>query len=292
MADKIIVGIGELLWDEFPEYSKPGGAPANFAYNINQLGSQGFCVTAIGADEKGKKLIHFLDEVGLDTSFVQKDGDHPTGKVTIEFDGDEPIYTIHEDVAWDHITWNNELLRLAKRADAVCFSTLSQRSKASRKAIRKFLKNVSTDCIRVLDLNLRPPFYSTKIIKDSLNLADVLKLNEEESKQIADILETEDLTTTLFTEYGIEMLCITLGANGSKFITPTETIAHEGFKVDTSEGDVVGVGDAFIACITYHLVHNTPLSEALEKANRYASYMVIQAGAMNKIPKEFLRKVR
>lgn len=291
MADKIIVGIGELLWDEFPDYAKPGGAPANFAYNINQLGSQGFCVTAVGADEKGDKLTGFLRKVGLDTSYVQTVSDHPTGRVTIEFNESEPQYTIHEDVAWDYITWNEELLRLAKRADAVCFSTLSQRNKRSRKSIRKFLKNVSADCLRVLDLNLRPPFYTTKIIQESLKLADVLKLNEEESAQIAEILETKDLAQTLFTDFEVRMLCITLGAKGSTFITPDEIITHPGFKADTAQGDVVGVGDAFIACITYHLVHGSPLKTALEKSNRYASYLVSKTGAMNPIPKEILRKV-
>ena len=34
MNEKIIVGMGEALWDILPEGKKLGGAPANFAYHV------------------------------------------------------------------------------------------------------------------------------------------------------------------------------------------------------------------------------------------------------------------
>lgn len=36
--NKIIVGMGEALWDVLPEGKKIGGAPANFAYHVSQFG--------------------------------------------------------------------------------------------------------------------------------------------------------------------------------------------------------------------------------------------------------------
>ena len=50
----IIVGLGEILWDVFPERKVLGGAPANFAYHISQFGFQGHAVSAIGKDLLGK----------------------------------------------------------------------------------------------------------------------------------------------------------------------------------------------------------------------------------------------
>ena len=33
----VVVGIGELLWDVFPEVKKAGGAPINFVYHAASL---------------------------------------------------------------------------------------------------------------------------------------------------------------------------------------------------------------------------------------------------------------
>jgi fructokinase len=51
--ENIIVGIGEILWDVFPEGKVLGGAPANFAYHVSQFGFEGVAVSAIGNDALG-----------------------------------------------------------------------------------------------------------------------------------------------------------------------------------------------------------------------------------------------
>ena len=48
--NKIIVGMGEALWDCLPEGKKIGGAPANFAYHASQFGFDSRVVSAVGAD--------------------------------------------------------------------------------------------------------------------------------------------------------------------------------------------------------------------------------------------------
>ena len=51
--NKIIVGMGEALWDCLPEGKKIGGAPANFAYHASQFGFDSRVVSAVGADADG-----------------------------------------------------------------------------------------------------------------------------------------------------------------------------------------------------------------------------------------------
>lgn len=50
MNNDIIVGIGEVLWDMFPEGKRIGGAPANFAYHMSQFGFDSRVVSAVGED--------------------------------------------------------------------------------------------------------------------------------------------------------------------------------------------------------------------------------------------------
>ena len=100
-----IVGLGELLWDVFPDERRPGGAPANFAWHANQLGARGLVVSRVGSDQLGDELVAFLDQQGLDSGHVQRDLDQPTSTVSITTTADgQPDYTIHEPVAWD--SWN------------------------------------------------------------------------------------------------------------------------------------------------------------------------------------------
>lgn len=55
-----IVGLGEILWDIFPERKVMGGAPANFAYHVSQFGYNGHAVSAVGDDLLGKEILECL----------------------------------------------------------------------------------------------------------------------------------------------------------------------------------------------------------------------------------------
>ena len=59
----LVVGIGELLWDVFPDRKKAGGAPINFVYHATQMGAEGCAVSAVGEDALGKEIVRVL--VGL-----------------------------------------------------------------------------------------------------------------------------------------------------------------------------------------------------------------------------------
>ena len=56
MKNKIVVGMGEALWDVLPEGKKIGGAPANFAYHVSQFGLKSCVVSAIGDDALGEVI--------------------------------------------------------------------------------------------------------------------------------------------------------------------------------------------------------------------------------------------
>ncbi len=124
-----IVGIGEILWDLFPEGKQMGGAPANFAFHANQLtgnAGNGCVISCIGEDGLGKELEQKLEGMSLDRNYLFRDPYHKTGTVTVAIDrGGVPSYTIEENAAWDFIP--HPPVELATAVDAVCFGTLAQR---------------------------------------------------------------------------------------------------------------------------------------------------------------------
>src|SRR5689334_21083086 len=178
-----IVAVGEILWDVFPDGPKFGGAPANFACTAAELaGDQAdiYIVGAVGPDALGRQAVELLASHGVDTAHVQL-ADYPTGQVNVTLDAaGKPTFEIAENTAWDHVDWLSELEELAALADAVCFGTLARLSPASRETISRFVRSTRLDCLRILDINLRPPFWTEDIVRESLELANVLKLYDAE----------------------------------------------------------------------------------------------------------------
>src|SRR4051794_3778464 len=182
---KKVVGLGEVLWDLLPSGASLGGAPANFAYITTLMGDQGVVASCVGEDSRGLDALRRMEELGLDIDHVQTDREHPTGVVNVELDENGlAMYEIAHPVAWDFLHWTLDWQRLAETADAVCFGSLAQRSAASRATIRRFLASTSDDTLKIFDVNLRQSYYSSDVLSESMTLADLVKLNNDELPKI------------------------------------------------------------------------------------------------------------
>jgi len=284
----VVVGIGELLWDLLPGGRQIGGAPANFAYHAHALGAQGVLVSAVGEDPDGRELLMRLKPKGLDLDLVSIQPGRPTGTVTVEVSGNGiPVYTIHEEVAWDHIPWSGVMESRAHGADAVCFGTLAQRSPVSRSTIQRFLRATRPSCLRVLDVNLRQSYYDPSTIQESLALSNVLKLNDEELPVVADVLgltgSQGEILKTLCGRFHLLALALTRGEKGSLLVTPSETVDHPGVRVERI-ADTVGAGDSYAAALVMGLLRNDPPARICEQAARTAAFVCAHQGAMPPYP--------
>jgi fructokinase len=282
-----VVGLGELLWDVFPDDKKMGGAPANFAYHVNELGEYGVIVSSVGDDKLGKEIKNNIGDLGLNSRYIYTDNNHPTGTVTIKLDEmGGPEYTIHENVAWDFIPWNSNLQRLAERTDAVCFGSLCQRNEVSRNTINKFLKAVKPDCFRIFDINLRQSYFDYEIIHSSLKLSNVLKLNNEELRILANLLKIngpeKEIIKGIAGQYNLQLIALSSGEKGSLLYGKGEYIVHKGFKVKVV--DTVGAGDAFAAVLAVGLLRGNSIDPINEHANKVASYVCSMSGATPELP--------
>ena len=277
---RTVVGLGEVLWDVFPDGKRLGGAPANVAYHAENLGEEGVIASRVGDDDLGNELLENLARRELRTDAIQTDPELPTGTVQVTFDDGEPSYEIVAPVAWDNLAWNHELALLATSCDAVAFSTLSQRSASSRLAVTTFLRSMKPGAWRVLDVNLRPPFIDDDVILQSIQLANVVKYNLDERAHIANILGSELVEETLLESLGTDLVILTRGADGCVIQSADGRSEQAGVEVDTSEGDPVGVGDSFVAAVIHELLREAPIDRIAKFANRYAAMVARKRGAM------------
>ena len=289
MNKPIVVGMGEALWDVLPDGKKIGGAPANFAFHAGQAGMDSRVVSAVGKDALGEEALATLEGKGLNIEAVAR-VDFPTGVVNVSL-GEQgiPQYDICEGVAWDNIPFTPALANLASQAQAVCWGSLAQRNEVSRKTIFIFLDAMPSDeeRLKVFDINLRQQFYTLEIIEASCRRANVLKINDEELVLVSEMLRLgagspEVLCRSLMERYGLSILVLTCGANGSYVFTPVETSYRVTPKVQVA--DTVGAGDSFTATLVGELLRKTPVGVAHEHAVEVAAYVCTQQGAMAEWP--------
>jgi fructokinase len=285
-----VIGLGELLWDVFPDSRRPGGAPANVAFQSQQLGCRGLVASCVGEDEPGGELRVNLVERGLDTSLVQRDADHPTGRVTVDVsDPHHPRYTIHEDVAWDFLQPDENLMSAAREASAICFGTLAQRSPVSRETIHAVLDAAGSDCLIVFDVNLRQQWYDRERIERSLRQADIVKLNHEEAAVLSEMFgfgvqEHRTIAAALQDRFNVDLVCITRAEKGCLLVNRDGIADVPGRKVEVV--DAVGAGDAFTAALIVTQLEGWPLQSAAEFANHVGGLVATRRGASGAMPEQ------
>ncbi|MFV0327185.1 MAG: carbohydrate kinase family protein [Bacteroides xylanisolvens] len=286
---KIIVGLGEILWDVFPKRKVLGGAPANFAYHASQFGFNSYAVSAIGNDASGKEIQDSINEKNFNS--LLEIVDSPTGIVKVELDNKGvPSYEIVEGVAWDNIPFSNAMAQLASKTSAACFGSLAQRAEASRKTIRKFLSCMPEGSLKIFDINLRQHYYTKNIIEESFELANMAKINDDEIKIVAEMLNIdgneENACKFILNKYQLDVIILTKGTEGSLVMTPEITSFQETYRVQVA--DTVGAGDSFTAAFIAAYMHNKPIAEAHKLAVEVSAYVCLQHGAMPKLADAYL----
>lgn len=288
MTDKLIVGIGEILWDILPESKKLGGAPANFAYHAAQSGLHSCVVSAVGNDLLGQEILENLENKKLNYQIAITP--YPTGTVKVTVDNTGiPCYDIREQVAWDNIPYKSSLQELAKRTNAVCFGSLAQRNPVSRTTIQRFLNEMpeGENQYKIFDMNLRQSYYTREILHHSLRQCNVLKLNDEELTCVQQLfgyphLRPETACKNLLATYSLEMLILTCGIQGSYVFTPTKIYFRKTPSVQV--WDTVGAGDSFTATFCATLLKGGDIEKAQQLAVEVAAYVCTQEGAMPPLP--------
>ena len=244
-------------------------------------------VSSVGRDELGQRALNALNEFGVNTQHVGR-VTQSTGKVLVQLDdAGHASYEFAADTAWDHLAWSRELEQLAARTDAVCFGTLGQRSEISRETIQRFVQATPGSCLRVLDVNVRPPFWNRDVVLQSLRLANVLKLNDSELAILAEMLrlrgEPPELLQQIRDIFSLNLVALTRGAAGAVLLDGSGECSDLPGQPTTTV-DTVGAGDAFSAALVLGLLRNLPLGAINTWAGRVAAFVCSQPGATVHLP--------
>jgi fructokinase len=291
MSKPTVICFGEVLWDLLPSGKIAGGAPMNVAYHANQLGLRSLMVSRIGNDDLGHDLLDFLDEKGVATHFVQQDDNVPTGVVNVLLDEKgSPSYEIVQPAAWDFIEPNEKVSALVGAADAFVFGSLSCRNERSRETLFDLMDAAK---LRVLDVNLRAPFYDKNLLADLLIKADIVKMNDEELALISGYWSKakslEDQMNFLLEQFRLETIIVTKGPHGAACLDADGLHQQPGFKVKVK--DTIGSGDAFLAAFLSKNLDGADMDESLEFACAIGALVATKRGGTPIIDEDELDEI-
>ncbi|MFW6011509.1 MAG: PfkB family carbohydrate kinase [Desulfosalsimonas sp.] len=281
----LILAIGEILVDIFPEYRRIGGAPFNFSYHLYNFGMPVKFISRIGKDNTGAQILDFLKKNDFDPDSIQIDPKRPTGKVLVHPDSKGGhLFEIVEDVAYDHIELPETPASLSKTTpQMIYFGTLIQRTPKAFALVQQFLKNRSPQTRCFCDINLRPGCYSTETVQNCLYQTNILKINEEEIETVRKMhgssLGEEKFVKWLMEKYEIELVSLTRGREGSELYDGksrhTIGVPESGYIKDT-----VGAGDAYAAVLAFGYLKGWPAEKIISEAAYFAAQICTIQGAV------------
>lgn len=285
-AENLKVAVfGETLVDEFPDRSVLGGAPFNVAYHLKQLGIEPVLVTRVGRDESGDRLWNAMRSAGMDTRGVQRDPVLPTGRVRVTFDDGGHRFEILGNQAYDAIDRFDAAAAVrTAQPRLVYFGTLAQRSEKSLAALDATLTATYSFCW--LDINLRAPYDGTDVILHSLEMAEDLKLNDDELGIVAGRLDLpgsdpEIHVAELIERFDLRCVTVTCGARGAWSLDADGNHARvEGRPLDGPLVDTVGAGDGFAAVLIAGFLRDWTPQQTLERADAFARRLCLIRGAI------------
>ncbi|MEB3150121.1 MAG: carbohydrate kinase [Sphaerospermopsis sp.] len=294
MSNPHVLCLGEVLFDcladqmglKLEEVNSwtpyPGGAPANVACALVKLGTPAGFIGAVGEDQPGNALVKLLQDVGVDTTGVQRHPTAPTRQVYVVRDltGDRSFAGFGK---YDTSEFADTRLQakqipesLFNDADFLVLGTLELAYPESEAAIHQALKLAEKyDLKIILDVNWRPVFWqdanlAKQKIAALLPRFDFLKLTKEEASWLFDTTDPGAITYRL---NSLEGVLVTDGENGCAYCLGENEGKLPAFSIPVV--DTTGAGDSFLAGFLHQLsklgIHSLRDAETAKRVVTYSS---------------------
>ncbi len=268
---------GEVLYDCFPDGQMVlGGAPFNVAWHLQGLGLSPLFISRVGDDPLGHRVRDAMHHHGMDASGLQLDSSYPTGKVAITLSGAGHSFEILADQAYDHI--DRAALPPLPKSTLFYHGSLAARGPVSAKTLA-WLNSRYHDR-RLVDVNLRRPWWERGQVLDLLAGAWLVKLNDEE---LCELVPGEDDERTrlqrLVEDAGLQLVLLTRGAAGAELLAGNGQTVRVVPDAVTDVVDTIGAGDALTSVVIAGLMHGWSYRQTLERAQAFASAIVGRRGA-------------
>lgn len=248
-----------------------GGAPANVALGLGRLGSSPRLLTALGSDDRGRRIATQLESSGVtidpaswslsrtSTATARID---PAGGASYEFDIE---WVLREQIQ----------LRAAR---AVHVGSIAAFLAPGTDAITAFLETIQGQALVTFDPNIRPALVGSHAsalarVEHLATRADVVKLSDEDASWLWPGASTDEVLDHLL-ECGATIAALTLGGDGSIAATKENRVHVPAPTVRVV--DTVGAGDTFMAAFIHRLIIqpsllNNPTESELAQAVHFAA---------------------
>ena len=215
-----VLVVGEVLWDIFPDSTRLGGAPLNFAAHAARLGHESLLISAVGTDELGREARRRIEALGVDTRLLQTASRFGTGTANVQIGPEgRTAFLIRRPAAYDQVDLSEEHVRRLRDWNprwlyyGTLFAALGQ-----GKAVLLRLFDAFPETLRFYDVNLRPGFDSPSLVKELLAQASVVKLNDEELRAVQKFTGLpsglREFCVAGTERYGWSAVSVTLGCRG------------------------------------------------------------------------------
>ncbi len=303
-----VLALGELLIDftHNGESSQgnglfeanPGGAPCNVLAMLNKLGHQTAFMGKVGNDIFGRLLKKTLEELSIQTAYMQMDEDVRTTLAFVANDetGDRS-FSFYRNPGADMMFTEEEV-----NEEAICssrifhFGTLSMTHEGVRKATKKALRIAKENGVLIsFDPNLRESLWeSLEDAKEQfaygMGYCDVLKISDNEIQWFTGEEDYDKGIKILQDTYHIPLILLSLGKTGSRAYYKDLRVEVPAF-VQKNTIETTGAGDTFFgSCLHFVLekgledLTETDLTEMLRFANGAASLITTKKGALKVMP--------
>ena len=285
------VCFGEVLWDVFPTHKKIGGAPLNVALRMNSIGVKTNMISRVGTDSNGDEIVSFLKENELNVDEIQIGQEYKTGVVNVMInEKGNASYDIAYPSAWDKIEKTEGMEKLITEADVFVFGSLASRDEVSRETLFSLLDKAK---YKVLDANLRAPYYTKEVLTSLMLKADFIKLNDEELREISRELDSpynsfEQNIKFIAKKTNTNQLCVTKGEFGAVLYYNNKFYYNSGYFIKVV--DTVGAGDSFLASLLLRLLKGKSPQKALNYACAVGALVAGQEGANPEISSQEIKK--
>jgi len=304
-----VIAIGEVLIDFTPAdptargneqfECNPGGAPANVAVSLSQLGVKTAFVSKVGEDRFGSLLHETLLSSGVDVSGLSFTNEANTTLAFVHLDdkGDRSFSFYRKPGADTLLSPQDVPLDRIESCRLFHFGSLSMTHEPARSATRTaVVKAKEAGAMLSYDPNIRFSLWETteeakQNILWGMKYADILKISEEELSFITGINDIEKGSLALQQQFGITVIVVTLAEKGCYYRLP----AHEGYipGFSVKAVDTTGAGDAFMGCLLFklleggiplHQITQDQINSALTFANAGGALVTTRKGALQSMP--------
>ncbi len=302
-----VVTCGELLVDfvatqtgvtlaQAPAFKKaPGGAPANVAVGVAQLGYHAGFMGQVGNDEFGHFLADTLRQHGVDVAALRFSSQARTALAFVSLlDDGERDFMFYRHPSADML-WQAEAADFLYAAQTRIFhyGSISLIGEPSRTATLALLSHAQKGgALLSYDPNLRLPLWPSSEaacagILEGWQYANVIKVSEEELFFLSHQPSLEHAVCSLWHDT-LRLLVVTQGKNGCVYFTPDASGQSMGFVVRAI--DTTGAGDGFVAGMLAGLLQtdlrweSAGIEQALRLGNAVGALVTTQVGAISSLP--------